>query len=571
MRLYKQSVMAALCLLASAGSAFAQANQGLPSRDELTRPLEDDRPRPSQLQVETMIEREPCPLADPAYANIRVDIDRASFGGLKGMTLSEVETLYRPYLGQGRALGDLCEIRDAVATALRQRGYLAVVQIPPQEIDTGEVRFEILYARLTSVRVRGQVGRSEQQIAAYLKQLTSEEVFNQRTAERYLLLARDMPGLDVRLTLKPTGRLGEVMGEVTVSRTPVEADFNLQNLSAEDTGRVGAQARVRFNDLTGRGDQTTLAVFSTTDVREQQVLQLGHEFRLGDDGLQFAARLTRAWTQPDLAPSDDLLEANTLFLNFEARYPFIRSQTRSLFGSIGLDYVNQTVDFDGFDIAEDKLRVAYVRLDGDLLDTRSDIAPRWRLNWTAEARTGLDIADATRPPRGFNLAATPPSRADGNPEAVVVRAAATADVVLSPNLTLFASTMGQVSSDALLSFEEFSAGNYNIGRGYDPGLLLGDSGAALSLELRLDRLAPWQGVTLQPFVFVDAAKVWNRNADADTLLSAGVGARAAFANRFRLDLALAVPTRAAGLQTEREDPRLLLSFTTRLWPWSLNR
>lgn len=311
---YKRSALVAISALAISAfgsSALAQTGQILPTRDELAGPTAlETRPTP-RLRVEGDIERAPCPLADPAYADIRVDIDRAIFEGLVELSPSELEPLYQPYLGQNRPISDVCEIRDAVATALRKRGYLAAVQVPPQEIDNGEVRFEVLYARLTSIRVRGDAGKSERQIAAYLQQLTHDEVFNQRRAERYLLLARDLPGLDVRLALKPTGRLGEVLGEVTVARTPIEGDFNVQNFGAEDTGRFGAQARMRLNGLTGLGDQTTLALYSTTDVQEQQVVQLGHEFRLGDDGLELAARLTHAWTEPDLSPSDDLLHART--------------------------------------------------------------------------------------------------------------------------------------------------------------------------------------------------------------------------------------------------------------------
>ena len=41
-----------------------------------------------------------------------------------------------------------------------------------------------------------------------------------------------------------------------------------------------------------------------------------------------------------------------------------------------------------------------------------------------------------------------------------------------------------------LSFEEFSAGNYTAGRGYDPGTLLGDSGVGLQAELRFGSAVP---------------------------------------------------------------------------------
>ena len=93
--------------------------------------------------------------------------------------------------------------------------------------------------------------------------------------------------------------------------------------------------------------------------------------------------------------------------------------------------------------------------------------------------------------------------------------------------------------DALLSFEEFTAGNYTVGRGYDPATLSGDSGVGLMAELRGPRWMPMKQskLTLQPYVFGDAAWVWNKNdgVGADHLKSAGGGVRAELSDRFRLD------------------------------------
>jgi hypothetical protein len=51
------------------------------------------------------------------------------------------------------------------------------------------------------------------------------------------------------------------------------------------------------------------------------------------------------------------------------------------------------------------------------------------------------------------------------------------------------------------------------------------------------------------------------------LHSIGGGARATF-DRFVLDAALAVPMTRVGVLDKKPDPRVLISLTTRLWPWS---
>ena len=75
-------------------------------------------------------------------------------------------------------------------------------------------------ARLVGLRVRGDAGRAERIIARYLNKLTEQEVFNRYEAERYLLLAGDLPGYNVRLALRSAGAArGEVIGEVIGRRT----------------------------------------------------------------------------------------------------------------------------------------------------------------------------------------------------------------------------------------------------------------------------------------------------------------------------------------------------------------
>ena len=56
--------------------------------------------------------------------------------------------------------------------------------------------------------------------------------------ERYLLLAKDLPGYDVRLSLKPAGtNPGDLVGEVSVTRSPLDVTAVIQNYSAHSTGR----------------------------------------------------------------------------------------------------------------------------------------------------------------------------------------------------------------------------------------------------------------------------------------------------------------------------------------------
>jgi hemolysin activation/secretion protein len=576
----------ALMLLATLlpAPALAQVGTtGLPTREEIDPTRRQAPPPPgARLSIDGEIERSACALADPTYADIKVTLTRAVFNNLGPVDPAELAPAYQAYLNREAPIAVVCDIRDAAAQILRNKGYLAAVQVPAQRIEGGVVKFEVLFAKLTAIRVRGDAGRNERQIARYLEGLATGQVFNRFEAERYLLLSREIPGFDVRLTLKPAGTApGDMIGEVSVKRTPFEVDFNVQNYAPVETGRFGGQLRAQFYGLTGLADRTTVSFYSTADFTEQQVLQLGHDFAIGGNGLRLGGRFTYAWTKPGLGPTIPDVDARSLFANIEATYPFVRTQAFTLRGAAGFDFVNQNVDFGGLPLSEDRVRIGYLRLDADALDMKGrgpggSIA--WRLAGTLELRQGIDIFDASpnclANPANCRGDVVPPGLVDGDPTATVLRFSGLAEWRFAPTLVLAVQPRAQLSSAPLFSFEQYAAGNYTIGRGYDPGVLVGDSGVGFSTELRYDQINIDRDMQIgaQPYVFVDSNWVWNRNSppgvDPLQVVSIGAGARAGWSDKARLDLAVAMPLRDFG-PVRSGDVRFLMSLTVRLLPWGV--
>jgi hemolysin activation/secretion protein len=576
--------------LVLASGALAQT--GLPrppTREEVERPRPREPKQGPRLNVEGGVERAPCALAAEAYRDIRFTPRSVFFGGLKGLPEAALRPAFEPYLGREQPVAVICEIRDRAATILREAGYVAAVEIPEQRIAAGDLRLEVLMAKLVAIRVRGDAGRAERTIARYLEKLTREEVFNRYQAERYLLLARDLPGYDVRLALKSAGAgRGEVIGEVTVRRQPGSLTASVQNLGSRELGRWGGMVRGELYGLTGLGDRTTLAAFVTADPDEQRTLQLGHEFRVGGEGLTLGGQLTYAWAEPDLHDPALKVKAKTLLATFEASYPILRTQAASIRGALGFDWIDQRVRLNTLPLSLDKLRVAFARLDFDRTDRASFGArfgynaaePRWRIGGRIELRQGLGLLGASEGcGPAFTLCtapgAVPPSRLEGDPRATLVRLEALGEVRPNPKLAVALGLRAQFTGDPLLSFEQYSAGNYTIGRGYDPAALLADRGAGVQAEVRYGSLiAPGpRKLAWQAFAFFDAARVSEAGrlptlVGGRTLASAGGGVRAALGDGARLEATVAVPLKRIGPQGERGDPRLLLSFTTRLWPWS---
>jgi hemolysin activation/secretion protein len=583
------ALAASVAIFSSSLPTWGQSSVAAPTREEIQRGVLEEalKGQAQPLSVDGEVERSACPLAGPEFSDVRFTLKSVDFTGLISVDPASLSSSYADYVGQEVPVAVVCDIRDRAATILRTDGYLAAVQVPPQTIDQGNVRFDVLMARMTAVQVRGNAGSSEGLLRKYIEKLAAQPVFNINIADRYLLLARDIPGLDVRLSLRPVsaesgGQPGEVVGEFNVVRTPVYADVNFQNFGSEEVGRFGGLARIRFNGLTGMGDETVISGYSTSDFKEQQVLQVSHEFTVGGEGLKFGGNFTYAWTKPELAGGIDI-DSETLVATAYASYPLIRKQSRNIFGTVGLDYIDQRTDILGVRTNEDRLSVAYARLDFNQIEPGSisgrggysAFEPKWGVGGSLEIRQGLDILGASQGcgPAFVNCIGQTvlPTRADGDPTAIVIRGQAKIDFRPTPLLAFTLKPRLQYSPDALFSYEEISGGNYTTGRGYDPGTIIGDSGYGLQTEVSYGSLVPdsLESIAIQPYLFFDMMGVWNMNipGDPQKLYSAGGGVRATIGQQANLDLTAVVPLKRAGLQTRRDSARALLTLTVQLAPW----
>lgn len=564
-----------------------------PNRSDLIPPDQRQDERQPSLTVDGDFERPPCALDRAEFADIRFTVQGASFDGLARVPELSLEAAYADYVGRELPVSVLCDIRAEANAILRRQGYLATVEIPEQSLADGTPDFKVVFGRLTSVRVRGDAGSSERLVAAYLEKLTGQEVFNTNQAERYLLLADDLPGLDVRLSLRPAagGAPGDLVGEVAVLRQRAMVDLNLQNLGSRAIGRFGGVLRAELYDLTGLGDRTSVAVFSTLDFAEQQTVQVGHDFRVGSEGLRIGGQFTWSTTEPSVGLPGFTVESETIFASLFASYPLLRARRHSLYADAGFDLVDQDVSLNGFPLNKDRVRIAFARLAGEWIDGRSllradgytPFEPKLRLRYAVEARHGLDVLGASRDCRANPLAcllggAAAPSRIEADPTPLLVRLDAGVEYRPVPLVTFAVDAQAQITGDALPAFEELAAGSFSIGRGYDPGAVLGDSGILTAAELRYGSLSPRSadGIALQPYIFSDVAFVHNQDpsragTNPDRLWSAGGGLRVAWARGIQSDFVVAVPLERPDLAASKGDVRFLFSLTARLFPWRFSQ
>ena len=572
----------ALVLLASAamvaGPAAAQTTAppvpapagSVPSREQVEQPAPDGRDRPRlRIDAQRAIASAPCPLRS---SDLKVSINRLTFTGPGGAPLApEIQALVgviAPPAGGEREIAVVCDLRDTANIRLQRAGYIASVQIPPQAIETGELKLEVITAKIIEVRVRGDAPPYRRTLEGRAELLKSLDPLNQRDAERILLAASDIPGLDVQLSLSPAGtKVGEVIGELTVIYRPYSVIANVNNAGSRELGREIGYARVETYGLLGNQDVTYFGASASRDLKEQRVLQFGHGGALGFGGTRFEGSVLHAWSRPNLEQID--IRSKSLIAALVLTKPLIRARRTRLDVGTGFEFIEQRTrvynDGDSSALNRDKLRIAFARVDGEMRNFSSGGGDAWSLLASLELRQGLSVFGATKAesisPSGYT-----PSRFQGDPTAFVARSGLDGLINFGSRLGLHGRVRGQWAQNPVLNFEEFSLGTLTVGRGYDPGSNSGDRALALRVE---PRLMLWQSnaMRLDSFAFGDRVYLWNLDPNAlenkRRIDSVGGGLRALFQGFGYAEVMYARPLDKVLLvpDAKRAPARLLISIT----------
>jgi len=467
------------------------------------------------------------------------------------------QTAWGGALGHRITPRELCDIRDRLAERIFQRGVLARVIIPPQTIAGGVVKFRVIAAKIISVRFDGDdIGPAQAKAEAYLNHLRRRDRFDLDSAQRWLLLVNDIPGVQANAKIVHSTTPGAPPEGldllVTIKRTAIDEFGLISNVNAKSLGPWNAIARIDFNGLTSWGEKTSLIAYTTLGNNRQEVAQIIEAAKIGDSGLFGQASFSWGHSRPgDILKQLDLT-GDSYIGTFEVDYPLIRLQRHSLLLAGGMDFINQTTTFkSGQPLSDDSLRVAWLRADAsaaaidrplldNLVSTQADLS--------VEGRKGLDVLGASK------AGAQALSRNQGRADAWVVRGEGHASLRITPDdprfvpITFSGHFIGEWADRPLLAYEEQAIGNLTIGRGYDPNSASGDRVASGELLIELGPIPFRRTIRLTPYVFYDLAYVgYLEQGQVDVTLrslGAGMEIRLPYDSRghtVRLDLGYAKP------------------------------
>ena len=540
-----------------AAPSLAQVNN-LPDSGRIEQQID----LPEQLEEDNSLEiPKPDGLTQPGQLSDQTfTLQSLSVEGSTVYEIAELRPLYQEFIGQEITLEELYRIAQKVTVKYREDGYiLSLAIVPEQTVEDGNATIQVVEGYIESVEFQDAPPKQQAKIRSFLEKLKKSRPLNVKALERYLLLANDLAGVEVRSILQKGSKLGAAKLLARVQHDSVDPFFELTNRGSAEVGNLRLQAGVIVNSPLGQGESFTFRTATTPENFEE--LALGGasvQIPVGNDGL----KLSFGGTYTEINPGELLrlndINGRSVLAELGLNYPLIRSRSTNLSIGAGFDYADtrniSDVPNPGFVLSQDRLAVLRLNLSGDKRDASGIFSGGLNLS---QGVAGTTPGNAT----------LPLSRAQGSAVFTKVNFNVSRLQKLPANLVGSLQAKAQLTGDSLLVREQFGLGGATFGSAFNPDELLGDYGYGLRAELQRPFFYRGLGrsLTTQPYVFSDFGQVFRHQPTAlengtDTLSSAGFGVRQSFGEELRLAMEVAFPLERSDEPVDYE-PRFFFSLT----------
>lgn len=452
----------------------------------------------------------------------------------------DLQAAYRDLVGQEVSLADIYAVANALTAKYRNEGYiLSRVLVPPQRITDGIVRLQAVEGYIAEVRIQGTETAGRSEIEAIANRVKESRPLRAEALERALLLINDLPGITARSTLSPSAEHDASDLTVEVFEKRVSAAANVNNRGSKSLGPWRADLSGDLSQLLWGYDRLGLRVIQTLFNNELTFITGSYDRWIGPDGLRWG--VSGAYVNSNPGPPVNVnLPTTSGSGTAYVSYPFIRSRVTNLTGRASFSYYDGKTDINlssgTLTFSEDDVRAIRLGATYDLVD-------RFRgVNVVdIEFSQGLDIFGAS----GFNSPLASRQGSNPNFNKITLYAARLQEII--PKWSALFAVNAQYAFSKLLTPEAYTFGGEFFGRAYDAAELVGDSGAALKVELRYTNqgFGVLRNYTL--YGFYEIGEVYNRRpvdpgqeqwqSAADT----GFGARCTFSQNLSGYLELAIP------------------------------
>ncbi|MGD0142557.1 MAG: ShlB/FhaC/HecB family hemolysin secretion/activation protein [Rhizomicrobium sp.] len=408
--------------------------------------------------------------------------------------------LYQGLIGQDVSLANIYDVADAIEKEYRAAGYLLVrAYVPPQHVKDGIFTIRVVEGFVESTSVEGGSPAVRSQVKAYLAPLLREHPPRLKTIERALLLSNDIPGVAATGVLRASPSVpGASDLIVTLTAPSVTGGLSSTNRGSHFSGIWTVTGTAAYAGIFGADELDATVTTTPGDLKQQDSGQLRYRTEIGDDGLMgtLLGAITHGVPGGSLGAADIL--TNSWAVGPRLTYPLIRTREDTVTLDGGFTVQDAKVDILGVGISHDQWRVLDVSVSYASNDFLAGVFT-----------SAFDVAQGL-PILGASPDHSPELSLDGRSDFTKATALLHYTNTLAAPFSFAIAGTGQYSFEPLITGEQILFGGTQIGRGYDPGAITGDSGAGGSFEVRYDtRLTDLWIQNLQPYAFFDSAKVWN--------------------------------------------------------------
>lgn len=438
-----------------------------------------------------------------------------------------LQSLYQSKLNKKISVADLYMLAQDITNYYRNNGYIISRAIlPPQRIKNGVVEIKVIEGFADKVTVGGKPDGAKCIIQAYGNNIRDSRPLNLYDLEYYVMLANQLPGCQAKAVLTPSKTTPAaadiaIMTSTQRARGYVSYDNYGTRYIGPQQGTLGAE----YSSLFASGDNTQFTFATAMRDKELNYSDINYRLPIFSNGLKVIAGKTRTKTHPMFVLEPvDVLGINDIYYA-ALEIPVIRARTKSFTITTGANVtdVDVTATPLGIKLYIDHIRSIYMSNVLGFTD-----------RFYGNNLIALDLKKGL-PAFGYsedtNIQTAQTSRPGGHADYSKINLQLTRLQLIKGAWSLYGIARGQYAFNPLLSSEQFVFGGNLIGRAYDPSEIIGDHGAAGSLELRYDWTPGMRFLqTMQLYTFYDVGKVWNipnivSETKTDSATSVGIGSR----------------------------------------------
>ena len=262
-------------------------------------------------------------------------VSKFRFTGNTLLSDSALNRAVAPYIGRPVDFDDLQNAAALAALAYRERGFIATVSIPRQEIDEGVITLRVAEARYGGAKLDptsdGRIN-SELILERVERAMNLEKAVNTNVLDRTILLLNDLPGASVQAGLAPGQSEGETEVVLKSRNKPIlTGSVGADRHGSVSTGEGRELLELAFNSPDGRGEQYTLSLMHSMGTRFGRA---GFSRPLGALGARAGINVShleyRVVDGPQVLSN---LNGQSSSASADISYPIIRTQQGNLYVS----------------------------------------------------------------------------------------------------------------------------------------------------------------------------------------------------------------------------------------------